>query len=337
MLRLLLPVLAALTLGGCVIQTTGTLPRTGSPIVQPGPDSPASDFPTRLRWRELTPGVAFEAVAMQASGRGWLVGKVQSASGKAVLRRTEDGGVTWAIQDRGRLDLLAVAALGETTAVAVGRGGVVFRTDDGGARWTLQDAGTDEDLVAVGFGDMSRGYALTGEGTLITTTDGGRTWTPRMTTGADHLQVLRDGTALLHDDRRIMHWGPYGLAHLGTISGLVSLHAVDDAGQELWAIGSGNRLLQSMDGGNTWDSVMTLATQDRWLRQPTAQAMAFGAEGRGMILSRTGMLTTLDGGQSWLEGDIALFATIQPWLHLLEDGSALAGSRGRTLWRLMPY
>ena len=336
MMRELIVALAITVLPGCVIQTTGTLPRTGGTLPARSGDDAVPDLGGGGRWLELNPGVSYEAVAMRPSGQGWLVGKAQGNGGKAVIRHTVDGGLTWNIQDRGKLDLLAVAALGDASAVAVGRGGVVFRTEDGGARWTLQDAGTDQDLVDVAFADMSRGYALTTDGTLLATTDGGRTWSERMRTGARGMKVLRDGSALLHDDQRLMHWGPHGLAQLARVNGLASLHEVDEGGLELWALASGGRMLRSVDGGLTWDPVTSLATQDRWLRQPTALAMAFGADRRGIVLTRFGILTTLDGGRTWIEGDARLTSGWQTWLHLLEDGSALAGADGRTLWRLRP-
>ncbi|MEB3299164.1 MAG: hypothetical protein VKO21_06730 [Candidatus Sericytochromatia bacterium] len=328
--------LCGLALGGCVIQTTGTMTRATTPV-QADPTDAWEDRSGRVpRWLELGPGVPYEAVAMTPSGRGWLVGKVQASTGKAVLRATEDGGVTWAQQDRGRLDLLAVAALGEASAVAVGREGVVFRTDDGGERWTLQDSGTDKDLVAVGFADMSRGFALTREGLLLGTLDGGRTWAEKVETNADALRVLPEGQALLHDGQRIMRWGSGGLARLGTLPGVASLHPADPSGDDLWALTTTGRLHRSRDGGWTWQAVSALATQDRWVRQPIALAMDFGPDGRGLILTRTGTLTTLDGGDNWIEGGEWFGGSLRPWVLLLADGSALAGSGTRTLWRIRP-
>jgi photosystem II stability/assembly factor-like uncharacterized protein len=116
---------------------------------------------------------------------GWIVGS------SGTIRKTTDGGATWAPQTVPALqNLYAVKAIDTTHACAVGQGGVIFRTDDGGATWVSQFSPVSVDLNGVEFVDLQRGWAVgstrtVSEGgtmvlreTVLRTTNGGATWTP---------------------------------------------------------------------------------------------------------------------------------------------------------------
>jgi hypothetical protein len=113
--------------------------------------------------------------------RGWAVGQ-------DVILATADGGQRWSVQDRGRLNLTAVDFISPQVGWAVGTGSLL-RTTDGGARWIPLP---DPCVRSVHFVSASVGFAIAGGtnnsqfgltapeagGTVLTTTDGGRSWRP---------------------------------------------------------------------------------------------------------------------------------------------------------------
>lgn len=112
-----------------------------------------------------------------------------SGSGNTILR-TEDGGTTWnriPSPTTDRLDFRDIDAVGERVAyvLSIGSGPLsrIYKTTDAGATWTLQFTNEDPDAFfdAMAFWDADRGIAVSdsvkGQFVIITTDNGGRTWT----------------------------------------------------------------------------------------------------------------------------------------------------------------
>jgi photosystem II stability/assembly factor-like uncharacterized protein len=112
-----------------------------------------------------------------------------SGSGNTILR-TEDSGTTWMripSPTTDRLDFRDIDAVGEGVAyvLSIGAGPLsrIYKTIDAGATWTLQFTNEDADAFfdAMAFWDADHGIAVsdTVKGTfvIITTDNGGRTWT----------------------------------------------------------------------------------------------------------------------------------------------------------------
>ena len=112
---------------------------------------------------------------------------------------TAPGGATVAA---GYYDYIGRAALGQTTAApashpghaewwngvaavtggkfwVVGDGGAILHSTDDGVSWSTQVSHTTENLYAVSFADELHGAAVGRRGTVVVTSDGGTTWTPR--------------------------------------------------------------------------------------------------------------------------------------------------------------
>ena len=167
---------------------------------------------------------------------GWVYGEM------GALFSTSDGGATWARQRvPTRHLLLGASFLDAQTGWLSGGGMTVLKTTDGGATWRSgtvflpanavgqeQAPVTTEQhqetravggrrLNAVWFASHDHGWAVGGEGVILATTDGGRTWRPRASGVGDDL----------HDVRFF-----------------------DEA--EGWAVGRGGALLHTRDGGVTW-------------------------------------------------------------------------------------
>ena len=77
------------------------------------------------------------------------------------------------------IDLSGIACVGPEACWAVGDKSTILATTDGGTTWQVQlggdPASTDDDLVRVGFLDATHGWAMTGGGKLLGTSDGS-TW-----------------------------------------------------------------------------------------------------------------------------------------------------------------
>jgi photosystem II stability/assembly factor-like uncharacterized protein len=113
-----------------------------------------------------------------------------SGAGSTILR-TADGGTTWTRlpgPTTDRLDFRDIDAIDERTAyvLSIGSGSAsrIFKTTDAGATWQSQFVNQDPEAFfeAMAFWDADRGIAVSdsvnGRFVIITTEDGGRTWTP---------------------------------------------------------------------------------------------------------------------------------------------------------------
>jgi photosystem II stability/assembly factor-like uncharacterized protein len=170
---------------------------------------------------------------------GWAVGHL-TGTGPAnatggILLATSDGGATWTERPLpegiGRLSRLATVGASHAWAVGMKLDGtpVVVATTDGGATWTAQTLpGGIRELRDVAFVDTRRGWAVgalpvphpveadrADPGVILTTADGGATWTEQAT----------------------------------TVGSLWSVSAVD---ADTVFAGGGYGLFSTTDGGTTW-------------------------------------------------------------------------------------
>jgi photosystem II stability/assembly factor-like uncharacterized protein len=103
--------------------------------------------------------------------------------GGLVLVSNDSAGVRWGFGDLkvpeellASVDLNAVSVVGNH-AWAVGRPGtVIFHSSDSGATWEMQKTGQILSLHGVQFIDENQGWAVGEMGTILTTSDGGKTW-----------------------------------------------------------------------------------------------------------------------------------------------------------------
>lgn len=132
------------------------------PSEQPLPPS-GLRLPCRL---ELTP-----------PNGGWAVGQ------GGLVWRSADLGVTWHLPP-GQLppnvassfDFMALAVRGPKCWIAGNPGSRVFFTADAGLTWSAFPTGQNLPLEALWFVDDEHGWAVGALGTILATTDGGRTW-----------------------------------------------------------------------------------------------------------------------------------------------------------------
>jgi len=136
--------------------------------------------------------------------------------GGAILRSV-DGGVTWGpVPSPVTRTLRRVACADALVCHAVGDSGTILRSADGGLTWAVQPTGTGADLL--GYAEQDGFRWVVGEGGIIVVGGGGsEDWNVR---------------------------GATGQAWLGDIVFTDDLHA--------WAVGTGDAILTSTDGGSVW-------------------------------------------------------------------------------------
>lgn len=163
-----------------------------------------------------------------------------------------------------------------------------------GAGWTKQPGGTLAWLRAVYFLDRDRGWTVGGNGALLATNNGGKSW-----------RILRRPTEdTLHD----IYFSDAEHGWLVCERSIYLLKAKDEPR---------SYLLRTTDGGATWKRVeVTGADIDL-----AVVRIAFANRERGWVFGEMGALyVTEDGGLTWARQRV-------PTKHLLHGGAFLGGGQ----------
>lgn len=138
--------------------------------------------------RSLSDDVVLYDLSFPDAEHGFIAGEF------GTLLATSDGGGTWEKRDVGTdQTLFGVAFASPATGWAVGIDGLILRTTDAGRSWSIQRGrARAEALEDLGFMEMVKnpglyavqvvgryGVVCGDTGVLLTTADGGETWTPR--------------------------------------------------------------------------------------------------------------------------------------------------------------
>jgi photosystem II stability/assembly factor-like uncharacterized protein len=233
-----------------------------------------------------------------------------------LMLRSRDRGVTWdKLDTQTTRNLLSVDFADANTGLAVGDFGTILRTTDGGTNWTPirlpENLPLPEDIAEIiEPGDVllydieyvtpERAWVVGEFGVILTTMDGGLTWTSQpsgvgTTLFGVHFADAERGWAagiesvLLHTKDGGATWQPQEVA---SEKGFVlALYDVDVEGQFGWAIGDSGLLLRTTDGGETWGKVdLPIQLAASWLRgislTPGARGMVVGGEGVTLALDQ---------------------------------------------------
>lgn len=147
-----------------------------------------------VRWTQQGPveGCDLRDVVCGNARCAWAVGS--SASNRAVILATTDGGASWRTQytgsDQDSAGYTGVSFAGALHGWVVGFGGTILSTVDGGRSWQPQRSGTKADLGDVAFADARHGLVVGFEwegndpmagkldgSVVLRTSDGGANWT----------------------------------------------------------------------------------------------------------------------------------------------------------------
>ena len=199
-------------------------------------------------------------------------------------RPTSGGGrreSTWLEQQSGVTEHLRdVAVLDAETAWVVGDAGTVLATTDGGVTWRSQNSGTSDDLHSAAFIDADNGLAAGANGTILRTADGGASWsTVDSGTSERLLSVAYFGTkamavgesgAVAQSDDAGVSWRAADVSYVlaGESPGepvpvdetLRGVGLVSD--QRGFAFGDGGLMLETRDGGASWQRLQLIDQDD---------------------------------------------------------------------------
>ncbi len=286
------------------------------------------------------------------------------------VARTTDGGRTWTVDTiagAANLDLRAIAARSATHAVALSSGPAeqgqakIFRTTDG-THWTQQYQSTQAGvfLDALAFWDDEHGIAMSdpvgGKLFLLSTGDGGATWTPIDThaapdvlpgeaafaasgtcitvQGAANVWIATGGGArarVFHSTDRGRTWAVADTPiHAGnSASGIFSVafrdarHGVVAGGEYTKPKTPVDNVALTDDGGRTW----RLARGPLPVGYMSAVAYIPGTRGRSVVaVGLAGTALSRDGGESWAMTDSVAYNSVA---FASRDAGWAAGPRGR--------
>lgn len=194
------------------------------------------------------------------------------------IMRSDNGGTAWELETPpNQAAYLGVANAGNY-AVAVGQMGIIAHREPSG-QWTLAESGTQERLFDVGLNSNGVGVAVGAFGTLLRTTDGGKTWSE---SAPPFKGVFRDGNGRL---------GDFFAPSMYTVQ-------VSEEGK-VWVGGELALVMTSDDGGQTW-VIRNAGGNDEQSVEPTISAVHVRGDGVGYAVGQEGfVLKTMDSGSTW--------------------------------------
>lgn len=218
------------------------------------------------------------------------------------------------------------AALAGSRIVAVGERGLIVISDDRGDHWRQVASPVSVTLTTVRFADSSRGVVVGHGGSILTTADGGLTWTLRLD-GRRVAQIALESAkasgvgARLKEAERLVAEGPD--------KPFLDVAIWDE--RRILAVGAYGLALFSADGGATWQSWMDRLPNPRGLNlyvlQRQGNAVLIAGE-QGLLLRSEDAGTSFRVVESPYRG--SWFAGA-----LLDAGEwVLVGLRGNA-WRSM--
>jgi photosystem II stability/assembly factor-like uncharacterized protein len=232
--------------------------------------------------------VGLEGVAFADEHTGFAVGD------SGTFLATTDGGSSWTAQSAPsdlptQTRVYAVATLDGRSAWAVDDSGGVELTIDGGTIWRREQvASRTSPLFDVTFADDSHGW-VAGDGGILATTDGGRSWT--------HQALNPTLSAVTFADRT-----------------------------QGWAVGG--EILRTTDGGANWQDVTPRRLVDREVllfgiaAQDASHVWAVGSRTLSLGHSRGVILYSADSGQTWTEVAKSATGGVPAWASAAAVGSA---------------
>jgi photosystem II stability/assembly factor-like uncharacterized protein len=160
--------------------------------------------------------------------------------------------------------------LNDNTGFVAGDSGVVLKTKNGGTTWTRLDAGNNAKIIGIYAVDSNLVYACTWDsGKVIKTTDGGGTWN-NVFTG----KTLADAAM--------------GICFTSSQKGFVCI------GKSTPFPYSNSRIIRTLNGGATWDTVFTTSQWLSYIQFPDA--------GHGYATGSGGtVISTIDSGATWTD------------------------------------
>jgi len=249
-------------------------------------------------------GVVYYAIDFINQKEGWAAG----GQSQNVIIHTKNGGANWEAQhiDSIGMDERYIYFLDENYGWATGtymEGGIkeILRTRDGGKTWESYRSGTKYDIKSIAFLDSLRGFACPYWGDLLTTVDGGVTWTGDSTIdcGCKQIVPIDSTTAWIVVGFDYQLWKTINKGDNWILNKQFSSRTIIE---DLFFLSSARgwfctgedteNIYTTTDSGNTW----TILREDIFL----SEILFFDElNGWGLPYSYHNLLKTTDGGISW--------------------------------------
>ncbi len=202
---------------------------------------------------------------INAIGFAGATGYASGAFG--TLIKSTDAGATWTGLPTGLLGPLTEVQVISPDAFIVGGGCAARRSVDGGATFTrlyFNSLGCKESLEGVSFTDVNTGYLVLKDGTVVGSTDGGATWSPK--------------TAVTGTRASGGNATPTDLAFTSPTTGIAAT--------------TQGRIYRTVDGAGSWTQVSDTAR--------AVNDVTFVDANNGFAVGANGLfLVTTDGGATW--------------------------------------
>jgi len=242
-------------------------------------------------------------IVFEDTSSGWTVGS------RGIILSTTDSGSSWAPLESDVLAELRSTQTAGGTVWAAGEG-TMISSQDGGANWDEQGSSWPE-LHGVEALDENRAWIVGDQGTVLRTTNAGRTWVqqrdipgPKLEWFSVSFSGLGSGYAVGEGGNSIVtadsghSWSFY---HTGMVSDLHGVHF--PVSIEGWAVGDRGAIMHTTDGGQNWTDQATLIRDD-FQAVHFVDALEGWIVGVDPVADMQGMhdgvlLQTTNGGQTW--------------------------------------
>jgi photosystem II stability/assembly factor-like uncharacterized protein len=233
------------------------------------------------------------SVFFKDENHGWAVGEWNT------IIHTSDGGKTWESQAEEQDKIFAnVFFVDNENGWAVGERGIIMHTTDAGVTWNTQMPKTFEResfedelinprpaLYCVIFTDPDTGWISGIDGTILHTTDAGKTWDvlPTNAKNAVYSIFIKDGKGWAVGEK-----GTYLMSPDGGKTWKVNEDAIESKfwfrdvrftnSKNGWVVGQGGTVIHTTDGGNTWEFYSGLSFSMKFFQMPKALEFDGGNE-----------------------------------------------------------
>lgn len=226
------------------------------------------------------------------------------------MLRTTNGGADWVAVDTNTSEILfAVAFVDTDNAVAVGNNGTALFSSDGGKNWQAAATPTTTDAVyGLAVGTEGTLVAVGSNGLIWRSTDQGLNWGARANPEGENLYTVTysaTGEALAmgwhsaiqtSDDG--VTWQTFDFPFADSSEIIRGLYIEGDrmvaVGRTRESFSNVGTIVQSEDGGANWNRQNISASTLYY-------DVDFGGALEGKVVGRTAVLTTNDGGDTWVE------------------------------------
>jgi photosystem II stability/assembly factor-like uncharacterized protein len=246
--------------------------------------------------RQKAPGTGYHAsISAVDSLTAWCVGGDSSK-----ILKTTDGGLSWSEQTTRASQFWGrVYFINKDIGWVTGGYGALFKTTDGGVHWDSVNSGTQSAIFGIFFRDTLHGWFVGDQGDIRKTSDGGITWyvvpSPAYPYQLHDVFFTSDQVGWIVGESLVLkttdgglHWivriGNYGSSNFWRIKFLDELNG--------WtAASSGNVLLRTTDGGESWRNV-TAPSESFYSLEVSREGAVWVVAG-GTILYNPGALVSV--------------------------------------------